>query len=373
MRLVSIILPTFNGQKYIAQAIESCLAQTYTNFELIIINDCSQDNTLTIAEKYAAIDGRIKVITNAENQNLPKSLNIGFGHASGAYFTWTSDDNLYAPTALEKMVEELEVSGSDVVYSSYTMIDEKGVQINKYAQRKEGLLFGCVVGPCFLYKKEVHDHLGGYNSERFRAEDMDFWMRTVVRFSVRYMDNSALYFYRLHQSSLSTQIYTNQEHYAKHKSDYKAIFRQFFESGVQLSLSNEQLDDYIGIFFFDKELFVLKQERNLSQIISRYLTLLDYLKKADWNKVGFLATEVWAILDQRREMMVQSIVDNLLLENSLLKKENPRLAKNFSKNIAWYYKEYEILPGWYKKLGHVIKMLQGNKKANNLGRKEQVT
>jgi glycosyltransferase involved in cell wall biosynthesis len=371
MRLVSIILPSYNGDRYIARSIESCLAQTYNNFELIIVNDCSTDRTLAIAEEYARKDARIRVVTNTENQNLPRSLNIGFGQAKGDYFTWTSDDNLYAPTAVQELVKRLEESGSDIVYSSYTMIDEKGAPLNRYARPVEGLLFGCVVGPCFLYKNEVHHQLGGYNPQMFRAEDMDFWLRAAVKFSLHYFDNSDLYRYRLHQSSLSTQIYTDQNNYLEHRTNYKAIFRRFFLEGLQFSMTDEQAEDYTDLFFFDKEYAALKQKSNLSHIITRYLALFDEVKKLDWRKVNFSTEAVVAILDQKRDTVIQTALDNVLLENSLLRKENPRLARNFSHNVSWYYKEYEVLPGWFKKLGHLIKVLQGNKRVLNLGRKGQ--
>lgn len=82
---ISVILPVYNGEKYVANAIESILNQTYHNIELIIVNDCSADNTLQIIEDYAKKDDRIKIYCNDSNQKLPKSLNIGFSKASGDY------------------------------------------------------------------------------------------------------------------------------------------------------------------------------------------------------------------------------------------------------------------------------------------------
>ena len=73
-KLVSIVLPTYNGEKYLADSIESVISQTYKNWELIIINDCSTDKTLEIAQSYAAKDNRIKVYSNDENLKVPKSL-----------------------------------------------------------------------------------------------------------------------------------------------------------------------------------------------------------------------------------------------------------------------------------------------------------
>ena len=103
MPKVSIVLPTYNGEKYIKESIESILSQTLTDWELIIVNDCSKDTTASIISEYASEDDRIKIITNEQNQKLPESLNIGFRQACGEYLTWTSDDNMYKPQALKTM------------------------------------------------------------------------------------------------------------------------------------------------------------------------------------------------------------------------------------------------------------------------------
>lgn len=101
-KLVSIVLPTFNGEEFLAQSIESVLKQSYKNLELIIVNDCSTDSTPRIIEEFAKKDSRIKIIHNTINQKLPRSLNIGFNAASGEYWTWTSDDNYYLENAIEE-------------------------------------------------------------------------------------------------------------------------------------------------------------------------------------------------------------------------------------------------------------------------------
>ena len=105
---VSIVLPVYNGEQFLSLSIESVLSQTYQNWELIIVNDCSTDNSPAIMEKYVEKDPRIRIIHNAENQKLPESLNIGFRAARGDYFTWTSDDNMYKPDAIETMVSVLD-------------------------------------------------------------------------------------------------------------------------------------------------------------------------------------------------------------------------------------------------------------------------
>lgn len=230
---VSIVLPTYNGAKYIRTSIESCLQQTFTDFELIIVNDCSTDNTLNIIGEYAAKDKRIVVVNNEFNKKLPLSLNTGFEKARGKYFTWTSDDNYYAPDALEKMLNVLETNPYiDLVYSDYYLIDDSGdvKGIRRMGDVNESFNSWFGAGACFLYKKEVHKANNGYNSAAFLIEDYDFFVRAFQKFNFYYLSTPDLYFYREHQSSLTSS----------HNHTINAISKIFLErnlSGLETKLS----------------------------------------------------------------------------------------------------------------------------------------
>lgn len=109
-----------NGAEYLRESIESCLAQTFRNWELIVVNDCSTDESGAIAEEYAAMDERIRVIHNETNLKLPASLNVGFRQAKGEYLTWTSDDNLYLPHALQRMIDFLREQPEYAMFATRT-------------------------------------------------------------------------------------------------------------------------------------------------------------------------------------------------------------------------------------------------------------
>jgi glycosyltransferase involved in cell wall biosynthesis len=205
--LVSIVLPTYNGSRYIRQSIDSCLGQSISDFELIIVNDCSTDNTAEIIEEYRKKDSRIRVIHNTFNKKLPLSLNTGFEQAQGKYHTWTSDDNCYAAGALEKMLHTLtEHPNIDLVYTDYSLVDENG---HVFGVRKFNNIYdsftdwlGC--GACFLYKEQVFRVNKGYNPGAFLIEDYDFFMRAFLQFNFHYLPGYDLYFYREHPSSLTS-------------------------------------------------------------------------------------------------------------------------------------------------------------------------
>lgn len=203
--MISVILPVFNGEKYLQQSIRSILEQTYENWELIIVNDCSTDSTEEIAQRYAKIDKRIRVINNLENKKLPASLNIGFSNAKGQYFTWTSDDNAYAKDAFEKLRKNLIDNNVDFVFSDYQVIDEEDyILYNQVTGPVEELPYYNNVGACFLYKKEIQEHLKGYNVNKFLVEDYDFWLRVYWEYKMLHISES-LYFYRIHAKSLTSE------------------------------------------------------------------------------------------------------------------------------------------------------------------------
>lgn len=361
MTLISIILPTYNGSKYISKAIESCLKQTFQSFELIIVNDCSDDNTRDILEEYQSRDSRIKVIDNESNLKLPSSLNIGFGNACGDFLTWTSDDNFFAPSALERLVSVLEGNEEiDIVYSSYSFIDDKDNVLGYYGHAPENLLFSCVVGACFLYRKNVHEELNGYAVDKFRMEDMDFWLRAAQKFRFYFIDEKDLYYYRKHNHSLTNQIYKNSSILDEYRQNYANSFNTFFNEYLNAGFTQEDIENHVKIFFED-----LLNDKNLefelSDVLISYLNHLGKLSKLDWGKVSFNNEEVLNAITMKRDRIVSIVINDLIFNNKRLASQNPTLAKNLTKPISWYYSEYEVLPRWYKRVGHLIKMLQGNK------------
>lgn len=205
MPKVSIVLPTYNGQDYIRESIDSIISQTFTDWELIIVNDCSNDNTPDIINEYVKKCEKIKIINNTVNQKLPRSLNIGFREAVGEFLTWTSDDNLYLPTAIEKMTNYLETHESEVmVCTKMDYISEKGMfEKSSIAYSNELMYCRDCVGACFLYRKKVLEDIGEYDANFFLVEDYEYWLRILFFYkNIGYIDE-VLYKYRNHEKSLT--------------------------------------------------------------------------------------------------------------------------------------------------------------------------
>lgn len=204
MPTISVVLPTYNGENYIRQSIDSILNQTYEDFELIVVNDCSTDGTRTILAEYESRDARVHVIDNQTNQKLPKSLNIGFDHALGKYYTWTSDDNLFKKGALGYMVSILEQNPDvGLIYCDQDKIDEEGNLIEEDLRMDPKFLYlGDCIGACFMYRADIAKQIGGYDATMFLAEDYEYWLR-IWKYSRVLHCKENLYQYRVHGGSLT--------------------------------------------------------------------------------------------------------------------------------------------------------------------------
>lgn len=223
--LVSIIVPLFNGSKYVCEAVKSILSQTYTNLELIIVDDGSTDDSGAMADEYAGMDTRVRVV-HQPNRKLPAALNTGFDLAQGEYLTWTSDDNILKPDCLQKLVACLEKhSNWDMAYANMDIIGENGEAL-RYSTWFEGYQYphgsehiylpgntnelntyaNNFIGGAFLYRKRVHHLLAGYSQWQFTREDYDYWMQVNALLTLRHSDFlQPVYNYRFHTRSLTSQ------------------------------------------------------------------------------------------------------------------------------------------------------------------------
>lgn len=252
----SIILPVYNGEQYISKAIESVLEQTYSNLELIIVNDCSTDKTAEIVSRYAEQDSRIKVINNPVNLKLPNTLNVGFEQATGDYYTWTSDDNLYKENAIERMVYTLNSRPDiDMVYADFTIIDSEGEEISvspTHWREPDKLLFSNMIGACFLYTREVAEKVGKYDANLFLAEDYDYWIRIFRVGKMTHLTEN-LYYYRQHAESLTE---TKKE--LIYIQTYRVLEKNFL---FLYSLTKNRKDRHM----FFNQLFNLLGDRDISE------------------------------------------------------------------------------------------------------------
>jgi glycosyltransferase involved in cell wall biosynthesis len=201
---ISLILPVYNGARFLAQALDSIFAQSFADFELIAVDDCSTDATPQILADYATRHRQMRVLTNAVNSKLPASLNNGFRVARGAWFSWTSDDNILRPNQLERLMATAQAHPEcAIIHSDFSLIDEDGVVGELVpVDPADELVYGNAIGCSFLYRRDVDKALNGYDEDLFGIEDYDFWLRAARQFQF-YTLHEDLYLYRRHGGSLT--------------------------------------------------------------------------------------------------------------------------------------------------------------------------
>ena len=305
--MVSVVLPTYNGQKYLCESIDSILAQTMRNWELIIVDDASNDNTGFIAEQYAKKDDRIHVIHNEHNQKLPESLNIGFRQAKGEYLTWTSDDNLYEPQALEKMRNFL-VKDEKCMMVVGNTIFFRGNEEERNRFDPKSMYLVNTVGGCFLYRKKVLEEIGGYDKEKFLVEDYDYWLRILSKYGQIGHIDVDLFRFRRHENSLTSKKvaevryridllrreYLNNifTQYASNKAILTEVFLSMVRNGLITDEIQERFSKYVaeleGVTSFDeKKAFYIFGAGYRGRMISDAMgeNVIAFVD-TDYNKIG---------------------------------------------------------------------------------------
>lgn len=204
MPKISVVMPTFNSEKYLKEAIDSILKQTFSDFELIIIDDMSCDNTKNIVLSYQ--DSRIRFIEN-KSKNISKALNIGIQHSKGEYIARMDSDDVSLPERLKKQYEFLENNKHiSILGTNVIEISEYGDFLRKSSFIKKptiiDALSSCVVcHPTVMFrKKDLNKWDLRYNEQYKTAEDQELWARALLVVNIYNLDD-ALLKYRKHTES----------------------------------------------------------------------------------------------------------------------------------------------------------------------------
>ncbi len=126
---VTVLMPAYNAEGYIEQAIQSVIDQTFTDWQLLVIDDCSTDSTAEIVERMAQSEPRIRLLRNPENMGVARTRNRGLDLCDGSYVALLDSDDLWYPEKLSKQVALAQATGAGIVYCSYGLIDETGKKI----------------------------------------------------------------------------------------------------------------------------------------------------------------------------------------------------------------------------------------------------
>lgn len=183
-KLVSVIIPTYNVERFIHEAVDSILNQSYKNLEIIIVDDCSSDNTFLILKDYEQKFSNVKVFQNEKNSKISYSLNKCLEHSSGDYIARMDGDDISYPDRIQKQVDYLESHPEiDLIGTDLLRINESGEPLgleikchDEVLIRKTLLLASPAAHPSWLGRKSIFTKMNGYR-EIAPAEDYDFLLR----------------------------------------------------------------------------------------------------------------------------------------------------------------------------------------------------
>ena len=255
--LVSVIMPAYNAEAFIAEAIRSVIQQTYQNWELLVIDDASSDSTLKIIQKYSEKDKRIKIFKNSDNQGTHKARNKGIKAAEGDFIAFLDADDQWKP---EKLLKQLKILSSDNIsacFSSYDLISENGQFLEK---RVEAL-------PVLTYEKLLKANYVGnltgiysvkdlgkiYCPNIRKRQDWALWLKVIEEGGPMEGIQDSLAIYRVRKNSISTnklemlsynfRVYNEVLGYGFLKSSLRMVIflnEQFFVKSRQVKIISKE-------------------------------------------------------------------------------------------------------------------------------------
>jgi teichuronic acid biosynthesis glycosyltransferase TuaG len=236
--LVSIIMPTYNCGNFIGGSLDSVISQTYKNWEIIIVDDCSTDDTEGVVKKYSLIDDRIKYYKLKKNSGAAVARNKAVDIANGTYIGFLDSDDLWFPEKLKKQISFMEQNKCSFSCTSYTKINENGDDLNHTVKAKKKSNYNDILKRCpgnstVIYNASV---LGKFKIPDIRKRnDYVMWLQVIKKAAFLYGIEEPLGSYRIREGSLSVKkvnlvkyqwkVYREIEQLSVLKSIYLIIYK----------------------------------------------------------------------------------------------------------------------------------------------------
>ena len=201
--LVSIIIPTFNRVILLKRAIDSVIAQSFKDFEIIIADDGSKDNTFDLVVEFQNKFENIRYLRHS-NRKLPINLNTAIQTSIGKYITFLGSDDEYKTNHIELRVKEIESNDFDFIHGGVEVVGNPYVK-DKFDRSKLVHLDQCTIGGTFFAKREVFINMNGFINIEY-SEDSDFFERAKNKFKIKKVDHPTYIYYRDTPDSICNNI-----------------------------------------------------------------------------------------------------------------------------------------------------------------------
>ena len=285
---ISVVMPVYNGEKYLKESIESILNQSFNDFELLIINDKSIDRTEEIIKECAGKDDRIRLIQNQNQKGLPGALNTGLAAARGYYIARADADDINRPYRLKMEYEFLETHPQIcIVGGGYAPFNENGHRMNIFhpassieiAWRFISNTYFC--HPSVMFRREIIEDIGGYPD--VGAEDFAFFSKIIRQYRCANL-KKILIQYREHQTNYSITAKdrvresvknTFKENYLYYMGnlEYSEIFYQY-QAENKLNIKNLFIINAINFHILNK----IRNQYNFSLLHIEFLRMIVFLQ-----------------------------------------------------------------------------------------------
>lgn len=303
--LISIIIPVYNGSKYMREAIDSALNQTYKHKEVIVIDDGSNDNSWQIIESYGQ---KIRAFKQT-NGGVSTALNLGIKQAKGEYISWLSHDDVYAPNKLSRQMEALnslptKEREKTILFSNYKIIDqnskvievpaiEKAHDLDKFSCSLYPVLKGLIYGCTLLIPKKCFIENGYFDPALRTSQDYDLWFKFFQKYPIHFQKDYLLFSRRHSEQGTFSQIATDESN-----TLWLKIFQEISDSNkiaIDGSLQNFYLQNYLQMkrVGYLKAAAYLKQQFNLIMRISAEPI---FFIRQEWQKLKPFLAKILRIL-----------------------------------------------------------------------------
>lgn len=347
MQKITVIMPVYNVEHYLAEAIDSVIYQTYQNLEIILIDDGSTDNSGNICDEYAKKDSRIKVI-HQENKGLSGARNTGLDVATGKYIMFIDSDDIFPKDACEKMLKFMEEKDADYIVGNYTNMSEEGeiwekpiFDPNKYVEFRLSIedythSFYTMNSGVWnkMFKKSFLDQLNLRFVDRLPAEDAIFTTYCFMKAKKVYYTPEIVYHYRLRYSdSISTSC--SKKYFLGINKAYRLIYQNFKENNhldfyrfyyaksmnyiLYKFIDSDKLtkDERIEILGQMKWFYMLSNDLKIPTIMKSVQYIIEAISNKDYEQ----ALKYCDILNQVRKILPQQIKEQMSKPNASTYKE----------------------------------------------------
>lgn len=314
---VSVVMPSYQHGDFIGDAVASVLAQTFSDLELIVVDDGSKDSSRTVISSIE--DGRLRPVFLTENQGACEAMNIGIRRASGEFIAVCNSDDMWEPHKLCMQVQFLnEHPDVSAVFSDVRWLDQSGADIpsedlpnfssvfsqknrSRFAWQRSLVERGnCLCHPSVLIRKSVYDSVGLYNNYLRQLPDYDMWLRVVQKFEIHVMAERLVRF-RIHTGNTSTPNPVSQARtWAEHALIAKAFFgdldaENFYSAFGASSLRNDRGENS-ELLLAEKVSYLLNYDGVFERIFKRLALEMAYdeVRKGKGQPLDALRFQLWS-------------------------------------------------------------------------------